>query len=312
MDILTTDSGRPRLRKPATEPAGAGAPKAVLQPVLLREVTPEAADESSPPTAGGEAGMGLALPLQGYEADEVLLNIDASLRVHTRPHFFSWTQGLLQNLVRHRVLVCVLPTSNPDAMYVDTFSMNAAEGSRLGALFGAGGSGHQLVRSWAARRYRPVTAEIAGLFGDAAWQREFERMGAARICAHGMHDARGGMTSFFVFGCEPDASCDRNASALELAVPFLHAAWVRTRMHAALHEDKEARGARPEGGGLTEREREILRWIYFGKSNFEIGAILGISPLTVKNHVQKILRKLNVVNRAQAVGKALERHVIEP
>jgi DNA-binding NarL/FixJ family response regulator len=32
----------------------------------------------------------------------------------------------------------------------------------------------------------------------------------------------------------------------------------------------------------------------------------------VKNHVQKILRKLNVVNRTQAVGKALEARIIVP
>jgi len=63
---------------------------------------------------------------------------------------------------------------------------------------------------------------------------------------------------------------------------------------------------------LTPREQEILRWIAIGKSNFEVGAILSISPLTVKNHVQKILRKLNVVNRTQAVGKALEARIIAP
>jgi len=63
---------------------------------------------------------------------------------------------------------------------------------------------------------------------------------------------------------------------------------------------------------LTERERGILRWVYLGKSNGEIGAILNISSLTVKNHMQKILRKLNVVNRAQAVGKALDARIIRP
>jgi hypothetical protein len=36
-----------------------------------------------------------------------------------------------------------------------------------------------------------------------------------------------------------------------------------------------------------------------------IGAELGISPLTVKNHVQRILRKLQVNNRAQAVARCL-------
>ena len=39
--------------------------------------------------------------------------------------------------------------------------------------------------------------------------------------------------------------------------------------------------------------------------------ILGISPLTVKNHVQKILRRLDVLNRAQAVGKALALRILD-
>ncbi len=61
---------------------------------------------------------------------------------------------------------------------------------------------------------------------------------------------------------------------------------------------------------LTQREQEVLRWVYLGKSNLEIGMILGISPLTVKNHVQEILRRLDVQNRAQAVGKAFKLHIL--
>ena len=58
------------------------------------------------------------------------------------------------------------------------------------------------------------------------------------------------------------------------------------------------------------REKEILEWIYHGKSNIEIGMILQISPLTVKNHVQKILRKLSVLNRTQAIGKAMALRIL--
>ena len=65
-------------------------------------------------------------------------------------------------------------------------------------------------------------------------------------------------------------------------------------------------------GLLTPREQQILQWIYHGKSNIEIGMILEISPLTVKNHVQKTLRKLNVLNRTQAVGKALALRIVNP
>lgn len=54
---------------------------------------------------------------------------------------------------------------------------------------------------------------------------------------------------------------------------------------------------------LSERESEILAWVALGKTNAEIGSILGISAFTVKNHVQRILKKLDVINRTQAVGK---------
>jgi DNA-binding CsgD family transcriptional regulator len=53
------------------------------------------------------------------------------------------------------------------------------------------------------------------------------------------------------------------------------------------------------------REVEILRWMQKGKSNAEIAQILSISQLTVKNHVQKILRKLGAHNRTQAVAKGM-------
>ena len=56
---------------------------------------------------------------------------------------------------------------------------------------------------------------------------------------------------------------------------------------------------------ITEREKQILGWVREGMSNHEIGTELGISPLTVKNHVQKILRKLGAANRAQAVARAM-------
>lgn len=58
--------------------------------------------------------------------------------------------------------------------------------------------------------------------------------------------------------------------------------------------------------GLTTREIEILEWVRNGKTNIEIGMILDISSFTVKNHLQRIYRKINVSNRAQAVGKLEE------
>lgn len=55
--------------------------------------------------------------------------------------------------------------------------------------------------------------------------------------------------------------------------------------------------------GLSDREIEIMLWVRAGKTNQEIGLILHISAFTVKNHLKRIFRKLDVRNRAQAVAR---------
>jgi len=163
---------------------------------------------------------------------------------------------------------------------------------------------------WEERGFRPLLCDTADTpFAKGLFAQELERVRATQILAHGTHDAEGRVTGFFAFASNPGLLGPRHAYLARLVTPFLHAAWVRTEVNGrtkcndALVSDTARK--------ITAREQEILKWVYFGKSNFEIGAILDISPLTVKNHVQKILRKLDVVNRAQAVGKALELRILK-
>ena len=55
---------------------------------------------------------------------------------------------------------------------------------------------------------------------------------------------------------------------------------------------------------LTARESEVLLWIARGKSNRDIGDILGLSARTVNKHLEQIYVKLGVENRASAAVKA--------
>jgi len=59
--------------------------------------------------------------------------------------------------------------------------------------------------------------------------------------------------------------------------------------------------------GLTFREAEILMWISRGKTNKEVGVILGSSPRTINKHLEHIFEKLGVVTRAAAVSIVLQR-----
>ena len=53
--------------------------------------------------------------------------------------------------------------------------------------------------------------------------------------------------------------------------------------------------------GLSAREHEVLALLADGLSNAEIGGVLFISPITVRNHVSSIFAKLQVSNRRQAM-----------
>jgi two-component system, NarL family, response regulator len=67
--------------------------------------------------------------------------------------------------------------------------------------------------------------------------------------------------------------------------------------------------ARPE---LSERERQVLKYMANGRSTKEIGQTLCISESTVKAHVQSILTKLNAMGRTEAVAIAVKRGLINP
>jgi DNA-binding CsgD family transcriptional regulator len=56
---------------------------------------------------------------------------------------------------------------------------------------------------------------------------------------------------------------------------------------------------------LTRREAEVLLWLCRGKSNRDIGEILGLSPRTVNKHLEQVYTKLGVENRASATALAM-------
>jgi len=65
---------------------------------------------------------------------------------------------------------------------------------------------------------------------------------------------------------------------------------------------KNGKGWPREHNSITPREREVLLWLTQGKSNAEIGLILGITTATVGKHLEHIYPKLGVENRTAAAS----------
>jgi DNA-binding response OmpR family regulator/DNA-binding CsgD family transcriptional regulator len=57
--------------------------------------------------------------------------------------------------------------------------------------------------------------------------------------------------------------------------------------------------------GLTAREAEVLHWVARGKTNRDIGDILGTSPRTITKHLEHVFEKLGVETRTAAAARAL-------
>jgi len=71
-----------------------------------------------------------------------------------------------------------------------------------------------------------------------------------------------------------------------------------------------SRSSQKPGEGLTEREIDCLNWTAAGKTSAEISEILGLSEHTVNHYLNRATRKLDTVNRTQAVAKALRTGII--
>ena len=91
----------------------------------------------------------------------------------------------------------------------------------------------------------------------------------------------------------------------ELAHTEMKLIWLAHTAHGLISAAEMAKHAPQRGAPLTAREREVLKWSAAGKTADEIGTILGISERTVTFHVAGSLAKLDVVNKTQAVAKAL-------
>ncbi|WP_052713136.1 helix-turn-helix transcriptional regulator [Pseudoalteromonas rubra] len=62
---------------------------------------------------------------------------------------------------------------------------------------------------------------------------------------------------------------------------------------------------------LSARELEVLKWAKEGKANGDIAQILSISERTIKFHLSNIFTKFNVINRTQAIAKAMHFGIIQ-
>jgi DNA-binding CsgD family transcriptional regulator len=122
---------------------------------------------------------------------------------------------------------------------------------------------------------------------------------------HGVRDQRSGDESLYIALDAESPNATPRAGGFKFLVDCLVAqidvAFRRAFAPDASKPPHAARGGRWDE--LSRREQEILGWLRRGESNTAIAAALDISPHTVKNHLQRIFRKIGVNNRTQAAAQ---------
>lgn len=253
------------------------------------------------------------------EPSECLLRIvEAAPQVSRRHQFFLWSQGDLQRWLPHKLLVCGAYHREFRDLVFDVFnSVPIPEPALRGLQTVREPAIAAAIKRWHLRRQQACWLHRDELpQGDPVAQMMHEA-GYQQLLVHGM--SRPGrpddIESIFLFGAPHHIQDDQALVHADMLLPCLHTTYLRvhTTECQLVGQGGVGQGARsgaasagaPRHGGITEREREILLWVRDGLNNQQISEKLGISALTVKNHIQKILRKLGAANRAQAVAKAM-------
>lgn len=256
--------------------------------------------------------MDQAIILSTREQEYLLRVIETGVAVRAPNEFFLWTQGQLQSLLPHHALVGLqFDAADNLVRLVCVHSLVLAPGALAALEDRADGLALRMARHCRQAKRLPAMLDVGvrETSALAPFQDELAQLGFDNALVHGSGPLADGATVFILFGM-PQRPVARHAYFFELVLAHLHLALLRLPAAAsapAVRPPAEAARA------LSAREMEILRWLAEGKSNYEVGCILGISAATVKNHLQRIYRALGVSNRAHALARCsalrlLERH----
>jgi transcriptional regulator EpsA len=239
------------------------------------------------------------------ELEYYLFVVESSLQVRRTHQFHAWAQGALQSLLPHEILFCAHGDFGRRQFSVTRCTSSPFPERQFAEICDPEhGLVAKVVAAWRKSWAAPcLFTEGAGLHPQV--ESSMARHGFPHLACHGAHGLNGSGNTCFIFARLPRPPGSRQRYLLELLLPHLNAAFVRTLVDAPPRRDAPAAPT-----VLTGREIEILHWVSEGKNNHQIGDVLRISPLTVKNHVQNILRKLEVQNRAQAVSRAISLKLI--
>ncbi|HSH54719.1 MAG TPA: XrtB/PEP-CTERM-associated transcriptional regulator EpsA [Methylotenera sp.] len=250
-------------------------------------------------------------------ARDSLTNLDSlnnlMLRsLHIRSHFelMLWLQGDVQQFLPHQAMIAAWGDFSLGIINIDIVS--AIPGIKSGMFSSPNLTSllQNLFKHWHDHSKSPYSLFVEkGVFhnhelGCKEEGVDLNHLKSLKLALiHGIKDYRGGHDCLYMFLGDTNLHSD-SRKMIGVLMPYIDSTLRQLQYVPGQLADVGIQQPESEFkivGTLSNREFEIMTWVKMGKTNQEIGSILNISTFTVKNHLQRILKKLNVINRTQAV-----------
>jgi transcriptional regulator EpsA len=230
-----------------------------------------------------------------------------------------WLHGDFQRYLHHDILIAAWGNFSLGVVHYDVISDMPGVRTESAMAESVSPLLTSLFTRWMSQGHAPFSLSVGE--SGFTWDRVVdngpiaESLGTMRSClVHGIRDERGRHDCLYIFFSKHLVRSSKERSACRFFLPYIDTALRQVELlpdqypplpvaRAAIAPAVVEKLAPDTANtALSERESEIMVWIAKGKTNGEIGSILNVSEFTVKNHLQRIFKKLCVSNRAQAVA----------
>jgi transcriptional regulator EpsA len=224
-------------------------------------------------------------------------------------HFaiYQWLHGEVQEVLPHQILIAAWGDFVRREFRLDVTSALPGVRTAQVARCSIDDFVHKAHAEWLAAGRQPVLLETADFapLRACCCSIHVALRGMRSAVVHGVRDERTGHESLYIaLDTESPGAVSRIGGfkfLVDCLIAQIDVAFRRVAVFAP--ESKPVQAQCGKWRNLSRREQEILNCLRRGESNIAIAAALDISPHTVKNHLQRIFRKIGVNNRTQAFAQ---------
>jgi transcriptional regulator EpsA len=247
-----------------------------------------------------------ALPVES-RASLLLTSMSDLAVIQEHSDLYLWLNGEIQHFMPHRILIAAWGNFAAGDLALDVSSgMSGVRTRELAKCRSQTIIARNCHLRWIGEDARPLVLRTSEFAISASSCKCALHTALGTLCTlfvHGVRDRRHGVDNLYIaFNSDPIEECTRQrfVDVADSVIAQVDYAFRKVGLLGVASEDL---ASHPTIGNLSEREREIMQWLGQGKTNVDIGALLNISPFTVKNHIHRILRKFGVANRTHAAAK---------